>query len=193
MALFVKERNPLPPNIAAWKDEIEEQGVSGVMHETILKLKSASKFEYEHFLALRILWRVGTGDKRSIPTKIQSQFTSENSQPDPEWSKCLDSYLKEAARYVNIRDKSFLDNSIVPFNLGPFVNVCQFHKHVAAGDPTKYDKVGDDILITPKPPPIRPKQQTQQQFEDGTPSQSRNYPATVSCQRLFFAWRFCLP
>ena len=134
----------LPRNIERWKAVVESKGASGtILHRSMSKIRSASKFEDEHFLGLRIIWDHDEKDRqRRIPKGIVDQFKLPPGDP-PGWDK----YLKEAVR--PIKQGEDLDNSRVPVDLGGFINVCQFHKHVVAGDTTKSRKIEEDILVSP--------------------------------------------
>ena len=129
---------------------MEVEGASG----TIVRLGSnpinaASTFHYQHFLGLLILWDISTG-KRPIPSEIMEQFKKHS----PKKSPGFDQYLSEIRSFDYGKDHS---QSLVPADLGAFVNVWQLQKHVLTGD-NNSQKVEEEIVVSP--PPDRTRRQT---------------------------------
>lgn len=94
------------------------------------KVKSASKFSFNHYIGLRVIWRFNDRDpKQSLPPKLLNQVKDYNIDLAiiPGW----DAFLHEIklSGKANFRDTAHAQDMISE-DLGQFANVCQYQRHV---------------------------------------------------------------
>ena len=178
----------VPQNLRTWRQQKDRKGFSGtITQSTTLKISSASNFRNEHFLGLRIIWKFTKSKKQKlkIPEKIYRQFHLDALKELPGWN----AYLKDVAKYYYKGDK--LDDSYVPIDVGPFVSVCQFHKHVVTGDKTAVDNNPNTILIEPSPQASRVWHETS--VLPQTPAQGARAQVAVSQRHFLLSCRLQKP
>jgi hypothetical protein len=126
----------VPESITQWKKAARKHRVLGTINQlgSQAKVSSASKFQYKHFIGLRVLYRFEKNNARcQIPKKIARQFSipaTANMALDK--SSYWNSYLTEIRNFNG--SKGGVDASYVPESLGPFVNVWLYQKHIILGD-----------------------------------------------------------
>ena len=163
----------LPETVNVWRDLAVEWNATGGMDElgSPIKVSSASKFDFERFLGLQVLYNFPK-PRSTLPIAITNQFPSipgyrlENLPG-------YESYLNEIdiARRNGISKKS-IANTRVPRSLGAFVNVWQLQRHVLVGDQNAADvpKLSKILPISPVAGRTRAKIRRRQLEQAATPT-----------------------
>lgn len=135
MAGKLSDKKKVPTSVQKWKTLAAEWRVLGAFKElgSQEKVKSASKFEFRHFLGLRVIYQISK-TKSILPVKITNQF------PPPidaglerliGWNAYLDEIEKLSQRHTTL---SNISEACVPMNLAALINVWQLQQHVLLGD-----------------------------------------------------------
>lgn len=124
----------IPQSITEWRKKARANEVLGTIDQlgSQVKVKSASKFQFRHFLGLRVIYKFGNKHgKSSLPTQIINQFgipTAIALDKTSYWNDYLTEIRKFAVTQVGVAA------SCVPRSLGPLVNVWLYQKHIILGD-----------------------------------------------------------
>ena len=172
----------LPENVTLWRDLAVEWKATGGMDElgSPVKVSSASKFDFERFLGLQVLYNFPKPRSR-LPIAITRQFPSipgHRLENVPGY----DSYLNEIdmVRRNGISEES-IANTPVSRSLAAFVNVWQLQRHVLVGDQDAADvsKISKILPISPVAERTRAKIRRRQLEQAATPtpaSRAKNIP-----------------
>lgn len=134
MATAVLSDVLVPESISQWKETARKNEVLGTINQlgSQVKVGSASKFHFKHFLGLRVLYKFEKKHGRSsLPTGIAEQFLVPAKMAlnkTSYWKK----YLKEIQGFAG--SQAGVAASCIPENLGPLVNVWLYQKHIILGD-----------------------------------------------------------
>ena len=120
----------VPRNIKEWKKAAKEFNVLGTIDQvgSQEKIKSASKFQFKHFLGLRVIWDFDPKQARSIiPDEVNRQFQNAkaNLKAIPYWN----AYVNQIGEYKTSSYSARIGR-VVPEELGSFINVCQYQQYV---------------------------------------------------------------
>lgn len=142
----------VPRTVFDWKTTAKQWGAAAAISQlgSQEKVKSASKFDFKHFLGLRVIYVFG-GSR--LPPSIAKQFPLPQAlalNNLPGWN----AYLNEINTFSKTRDLS----SCIPKDLGPMVNVWQFQQHVLRGDGKGVDLTKISVVSPAKT--MRAEQQT---------------------------------
>lgn len=124
----------IPESITEWRKKARANGVLGTIDQlgSQVKVRSASKFHFRHFLGLRVIYKFGNKHGRSsLPTQIINQFpmpTTIALDKTSYWNDYLTEIRTFAVTQVGVAA------SCVPQSLGPMVNVWLYQKHIILGD-----------------------------------------------------------
>jgi len=124
----------IPETVTQWTETAREFGVSGTIDQlgSQVKVGSASKFQFNHFLGLRVLYKFEKQRTRAVlPDKIIKQFPVPPKMSLDKTTSWND-YLTEVQTFAGAQ--ADVAESCVPERLGPFVNVWLYQKHIILGD-----------------------------------------------------------
>lgn len=130
----------LPRDVSEWRKLARVWDATGGISElgSPAKVRSASSFEFNHFLGLQVLY-VFPKDRSTLPIEITDQFP-----PDPtrrlETLSGYTAYLNEIEIFRKGRATcDTIAQTFVPRGLGALVSVWQFQRHVLVGDDNAAD------------------------------------------------------
>ena len=180
----------LPGSVAQWRKLALEWNTTGGMDElgSPVKVSSASKFDYERFLGLQVLYDFPK-PQSTIPIAITGQFPSipgfrlENVPG-------YDSYLNQIDRSLkNGISPESIANTRVSGSLGAFVNVWQLQRHVLVGDENATDvsKVSEVLPTSAVAERTRAKVRSRRLEQAATPTpapRAKNIPLLERTARL---------
>ena len=157
----------VPSNTSQWKSHVRVEKASGSITQLdSQEILSASRFNYKHFLGLRILWDYGSA-RRGLPAAITKQFRASTLRETVGW----DAYLEQIDKPRGSESK-FMQTS-VPGKLASFSNVWQFQRHVITGDDPS-EKVEEEIIV------LTPKKEIRHRREEQNVTPSRHRPQSQS-------------
>ena len=125
----------LPDTVADWRKLALQWDATGGVDElgSPIKVSSASKFDFERFLGLQVLYDFPK-PRSTLPITVTSQFPS-NPSHRLENLPGYKSYLNEIDRVrKNGISQDSIANTRVSGSLGAFVSVWQLQRHVLVGD-----------------------------------------------------------
>ena len=125
----------LPTSLGDWKLLAKKWNATGGMEDlgSPVKISSASKFEYQHFLGLQAIYNFPKKGS-TLPAAITSQFPSD-SGCDLENVPGYTAYLNEIEKAaVNGISEDSAAQTRTSRSLNAFINVWQLHMHVLVGD-----------------------------------------------------------
>lgn len=132
--LLPAEVNKVPNSIDEWKNQARLHQIFGSIDKlgSKEKVKPASKFEFEHFLGLRVIYKFSQNNATSsiLPLDIREHFPV---SPDlaletiPGWHDYLDQIRDFSADDLHVGD------SVIAGALGPWAPVWQYQMHVLLG------------------------------------------------------------
>lgn len=129
------KKKKVPTSVTEWKNSARAWGAFGAIKDlgSQEKVKSASRFEFRHFLGLRVIYE-DQNPKSTLPVYINNQFppaTNAGLESLDGWN----AYLNMIEEFANRNETTeTVSRTCVPMNLGAFLNVWQFQRHVLLGD-----------------------------------------------------------
>lgn len=167
-----KQEKEVPASVSRWKKLAADWDALGTFNElgSPQKVQSASKFEYKHFLGLRVIYEKPR-NRSTLPAKITKQFALPT---DARLSSLYgwNAYLQEIEKFGKSgHTKEHVSQTCVPKGLGALGIVWQFQRHVILGDdePADMNKI---TVVSPVASRTRTKTTVQDQYL--TPSRASN-------------------
>ena len=163
----------LPETVTAWREFAIEWNATGGLDElgSPVKVASASKFDFENFLGLQVLYDFPKEQSR-LPNAITTQFP-----PIPgnllESLSGYNAYLNEVEKAGKLGfSRDIIAKTRVPRTLGAFVNVWQFQRHVLVGDEDAADisKISKITPVSPVAKRTRAMTRERQREQAATPT-----------------------
>ena len=173
----------IPTNVRKWKALAKSHRTLGTINTlgSQEKIKSASKFEFNHFLGLRMIY-----EKPRTPSKLPNSIVKQF-DVDPDLS--LDNlggwnaYLEEIQNSLSRNDtKQTISQTCVPTNLRGLANVWQFQRHILQMD-TKSVEESKVSEVTPVAPGPNVRATRRRLFQSPTPA-SKSHPVSLSRQTI---------
>lgn len=162
------KKKKVPTSVTEWKNSARAWGAFGAIKDlgSQEKVKSASRFEFRHFLGLRVIYE-DQNPKSTLPVYINNQFppaTNAGLESLDGWN----AYLNMIEEFANRNETTeTVSRTCVPMNLGAFLNVWQFQRHVLLGD----NKAADVSKISEVSPiASRTRAKTEQSLYLATPT-----------------------
>ena len=143
-----RDKKLIPTSVMLWKRLATTWDALGAVDSlgSPEKINSASRFEFKHFLGLRVIYKIE--NRASLPVAISKQFLEDRS-PRLEklfgWNAYLDAIEKASGRNEVYE---IMSQTCVPKGLGAFLTVWQLHREILWADRTSVatDKISE---VTP--------------------------------------------
>ena len=163
----------LPESVSTWRELAIEWNATGGMDElgSPVKVASASKFGFENFIGLQVIYAIPK-DQSRLPDAIIKQFPPSSGitvESLPGYKAYLDEVEKAGKQGFS---QDFIAKTCVPRTLGPFVNVWQFQRHILVGDENAADiaKISKVTPVSPVAKRTRAMIRARQQEQAATPT-----------------------